>query len=184
MTARYEAHPLKVSDIISKEEEKKIAQDILQSPPEQTKFKEYLPLFTVEAACGNFGDGVAVQEAGWVRVDIGKTLNRRMFVTRVFGKSMEPLIPDGSYCVFSAGIVGSRNNKIVLVQSNTIHDSDNGGKYTVKKYTSKKRATQNGSWEHEEIALMPLNPNYKPIIISNADEGEFMVIAEFIAVLK
>jgi phage repressor protein C with HTH and peptisase S24 domain len=95
---------------------------------------------------------------------------------------MEPRIPNNSYCVFRAGVEGSRQGKIVLVQHNDISDPDTGGKYTVKKYTSKKQITDD-SWEHEEITLLPLNKKYEPIKIPNSEEGEFMVIAEFIDVL-
>jgi len=136
----------------------------------------------MEAACGYFGEGVPVNREGWIKVN-GMRLPRNLFVTRVCGKSMEPNIPDGSYCVFQANVVGSRNGKIVLVQWNMPIDPDTGGKYTVKKYTSKKKYASDGTWEHEEIILLPLNPAYKPISISNTEEGEFMVIAEFIKVL-
>ena len=107
-----------------------------------------------------------------------------MFVTKVTGKSMEPLISDGSYCLFRTPVVGSRNNKIVLVQHNSITDPDTGGKYTVKKYTSKKRQGEDDSFVHEEITLHPLNSAYDPINIPDSEQGEFMVIAEFIKVLR
>jgi phage repressor protein C with HTH and peptisase S24 domain len=157
---------------------------ILQEVDSSLKYKEYLPVYTLEAAAGAFGEGMDVKEMGWIKVDIGRSLNKRLFVAKVVGKSMEPLIPSGSYCVFSANVVGSRANKIVLVQQNSISDLDTGGKYTVKKYTSKNKFSQDGTWEHEEITLLPLNTEYSPISIPNADEGEFMVIAEFIAVIK
>ena len=117
-----------------------------------------------------------------MRVD-DKKLTHNMFISKVVGKSMEPLIPDGSYCIFRASVIGSRNNKIVLVQQNSISDPDTGGKYTVKKYTSKKKVNADESWEHEEIKLLPLNPAYSPIIIPNSEEGEFMVVAEFVRVV-
>jgi hypothetical protein len=156
---------------------------IINIVDEEKKYNEYLPVYSLEAAAGNFGEGMAVQENGWIKVDIGKKLNRRMFVAHVVGHSMEPLIPDNSYCVFRAGIQGTRNNKIVLVQHSSIADHETGGKYTVKKYTSRKKFQENDTWEHEEIILHPINNSYKPIIISNPEEGEFNVIAEFIQVL-
>jgi len=101
------------------------------------------------------------QEAG--KIESSK-LNRNMFVSRVVGKSMEPLIPDGSYCIFQANVVGSRNGKVVLVQWNTPIDPETGGKYTVKKYTSKKKYESDDSFQHEEITLSPINPSFKAII--------------------
>jgi DUF2075 family protein len=157
---------------------------ILYDVPEEKKYKEYLPLYSLEAIAGNFGQGMSSREEGWVKVEYGQKLNRRMFITKVVGHSMEPLIPNNSYCVFRLGVEGTRQNKTVLVQHNDISDPDTGGKYTVKKYTSRKKISEDGSWEHEAITLLPLNPNYKPLDIPNSEEGEFMVIAEFIKVLE
>lgn len=156
---------------------------IIGNVEEEKKYNEYLPVYSLKAAAGYFGQGVAVQEEGWIRVDIGKKLNRRMFVSNVTGHSMEPLISDGDYCVFRANVEGTRNNKIVLVQHNNISDPDTGGSYTVKKYTSRKKYNKDDTWEHEEIILQPLNKSYNPIIISNPEEGEFIVVAEFIKIL-
>ena len=39
-----------------------------------------------------------------------------MFVARIAGRSMEPRIPDGSLCVFRAGVTGSREGRLVLVE--------------------------------------------------------------------
>jgi DUF2075 family protein/phage repressor protein C with HTH and peptisase S24 domain len=172
--------PLFVADIVAPLEEERFKLE--ESVEKQLRHKEYLPVFTLEAACGYFGQGVEAAEEGWLKVD-GLRLNKNMFISKIVGKSMEPLIPDGSYCVFQSNVVGSRVNKIVLVQRNTVLDVDTGGKYIVKKYTSKKRHSKDGTWEHEEIALLPLNPDYEPIIIPNADDGEFMVVAEFVKVL-
>ncbi len=172
---------LMFSDVISKEEEPSF--QLHESIPKKLEYTEYLPVFELEAACGCFGSGVEATPLGWMNT-IGLELNKNMFIAMVVGKSMEPLIPDGSHCVFQANVVGSRNNKIVLVQWNTYIDPDMGGKYTVKKYSSKKRYATDETWEHDEITLLPLNPDYPPITIPNTSEGEFMVIAEFISILK
>jgi hypothetical protein len=173
---------LKFSDIIPPEQEQEMKQEILASIPDQNKYTNYLPVFSLQAACGNFGDGVSVDELGWVKVN-GLKLSKNMFVSQVFGKSMEPDIPNGSYCVFRTPIIGSRINKIVLVQHNDIDDVENGGRYTVKRYTSKKKINSDDTWEHEQVVLLPINSDFKPIIISNPEEGNFMVIAEFVRVI-
>lgn len=173
---------LTVSKLLNGETE--FIERILQDIDSTLKFKEYLPVYSLAAAAGAFGEGMDVKEIGWAKADLGKPLNKKLFVAKVVGKSMEPLIPDGSYCVFSANVVGSRANKIVLVQHNSISDIETGGKYTVKKYTSKKKYAADETWDHDEINLLPLNPAYAPIAIPNSNDGEFMVIAEFVAVLK
>ena len=126
-----------------------------------------MPVYSLEAAAGKFGQGMDVYEEGWMKADINKELDRLMFIAKVVGRSMEPLIPDGSYCVFRAGVEGTRNNKVVLVQHQSISDGDTGGKYTVKKYTSKKKVNEDETWEHEEIILLPFNQDYDPIVINN-----------------
>lgn len=174
---------LRYSDFIKEVEPKQaVPLEILERIEEERKYIEYLPVYSLEAACGSFGEGRAVDEEGWVKVS-GMRLSKNMFVSRVKGKSMEPRITDNSLCVFRTPVVGSRQNKIVLVQHNSISDPDSGGRYTVKKYTSKKKIGADEAWEHEEIILLPLNPVYEPINIPNSEEGGFMVVAEFIDVL-
>ena len=86
---------------------------------------------------------------------------------------------DGDFCVFRANIVGSRIGKIVLVQHPEHYDFENGGSYSIKKYSSeKKQDPETGEWMHERIILYPLNPDYQPIEIRN-EEG-FIVVGEFI----
>ena len=174
----YKEESLMFSDIIKDEDV------ILKQIEEDKKFTEYLPVYTLAAACGNFGEGASAEMEGWIKADGVGRLSRNMFVTKVTGKSMEPLISEGSYCLFRTPVVGSRNNKIVLVQHNSITDPDTGGKYTVKKYTSKKRQGEDDSFVHEEITLHSLNSSYKPIDIPDSEQGEFMVIAEFIKVMQ
>jgi len=172
--------PLLFSDVIKPQEEELIK--IEETIDKKLQYTEYLPVYSLKAACGLFGKGTDASEEGWTKID-GLRLNKNMFIAKVNGKSMEPRIPEGSYCIFQANVVGSRANKIVLVQHNSISDIDTGGQYTIKKYTSKKKESTDETWEHEEINLLPLNPSYKPIVIPNSEEGEFMVVAEFIKAL-
>jgi len=174
--------PLTLSEVLSSTPSTLDA--ILYDVPEEKKYTEYLPVYSLEAAAGKFGQGMSSHEEGWIKAEVGKKLSRRMFVAKVIGRSMEPLIPADSFCIFRWGVEGTRQNKIVLVQHSGISDPETGGKYTIKKYTSKKKYADDETWEHEEITLLPLNPDYNPIPIPNSEEGEFMVIAEFIEVLK
>lgn len=150
---------------------------------EKEKYVTHLPVYSLKAAAGKFLQNADIEEEGWVHVDHGTKLNSKMFVARVVGHSMEPKIPDGSYCVFRAGIEGSRQGKIVLVQHSSISDSESGGNYTVKRYKSTKVVNEDGTWSHGEIMLEPSNSDYRPIIVKKADENEFSVIGEFICVV-
>ncbi len=149
------------------------------------KYEEYLPVYSLKAAAGKFGEGEDVHEEGWIKVS-GLKLSKSMFVCKVVGHSMEPKIFDGSYCIFRTDTVGgTRQGKIVLVQSRKIHDHENGGSYTVKKYSkSEKKQNMDDTWEHENIVLEPLNKDYEPIILAAEEESNFKVIAEFVKVLE
>ena len=149
------------------------------------KFEEYLPVYSLKAAAGKFGEGEDVHEEGWMKVTVLK-LNRHMFISKVIGHSMEPKIPDSSYCIFRTDTIGgTRQGKIVLVQSRKIHDHDNGGSYTVKKYSkSEKKQNKDDTWEHEKIVLEPLNKDYEPVILATEEEGSFKVVAEFVRVIQ
>ena len=59
-----------------------------------------------------------------------------MFVARVQGESMEPLIPSDSYCLFRPPPAGSRQGRRLLVAHDSIADPDTGGEFTVKVFAS------------------------------------------------
>ena len=95
----------------------------------------------------------------------------------------EPAIPNSSYCLFSSPVQGTRQGKNLLVQYHAIHDPETGGTYTVKKYTSEKKAKPDGTWHHESITLQPLNPDYDPITIKPEDSESLQTLAEILEVL-
>ena len=76
--------------------------------------------------------------------------------------------------------VASRVRRIVLVQFNSRGDLENGGRFTVKKYHSTKSVTEDG-WKHEQIELLPLNPDYDPIIVAPHEGPEMVVIGEWVS---
>lgn len=156
---------------------------IVDIVPEEEKFTTYLPLYTAKAACGCFAEGELVEESGWIKVEGLEKVNRNMYVVQAIGHSMEPRINDGDYCVFNRNVAGSRQGKIVLVQHRNFYDDDFGGAYSIKQYSSSKSYDKFGSWQHEEINLIPFNKDYKTITITKDDGDEFMVVGEFIGVL-
>jgi type I restriction enzyme R subunit len=143
-----------------------------------------VPLIPLQATAGAFSDPQHVEDNNWewVAVDSKRRLRRGMFVAQVVGKSMQPAIPDGSYCLFTAPVTGTRQGKIVLVQLRDTIDPDNGERYTVKRYLSEK-VMDGDSWRHARITLQPLNPDFQPIEFTGAEEGELQVVAELVEVL-
>ncbi len=157
---------------------------VILVPLRQAKpFVTHLPVYSLAAAAGRFGQGQDVSEEGWVQVN-GRRLDEKMFIARVVGHSMEPKIPDGSYCVFRAKPEGTRQGKIVLVQYRGIEDPETGGQFTVKRYTSDKASGPDGAWRHTKITLEPLNPKYQPMQIDPSDAESLTVVAEFLEILE
>ncbi len=143
-------------------------------------FVTHLPVYSLRAAATKFGEGMQSELEGWVRTPGHRALRENMFVARVVGRSMDPLIPDGSLCVFRAGVTGTRQGKRLLIEQ--FGETDFAARYTVKRYTSEKRAdSEEQAWEHERICLEPLNREFPAFDLG---PDEFRVIAEFVAVLN
>ena len=108
-----------------------------------------------------------------------------MFVTRVVGESMNKRIINGSWCLFKSDQGGSRNGKIVLVQSSHIQDVETGSSYTVKCYHSEKVSTEKGEWEHGKIVLSPMSSvgAFGDIELVGDQAESFGVVGEFVAIL-
>lgn len=151
--------------------------------PVKGRFTSLVPLYSLEAAAGSFGEPDGADCLGWVNAPPGIKINQRHFVAKVVGKSMEPKIKDGSYCLFIFGVIGSRIGRIVLAQHSDVSDPETGGSYTIKRYNSKKTATNDGHWEHASIQLEPINPDFKPIKITADKADEIRIIAEFVTML-
>lgn len=151
---------------------------------EMRPFITHLPFYGLRAAATKFGeefDQAEVSEPeAWMRAPRGVRLSEGMFVAQVVGRSMEPLIPDGSYCIFRGPVIGSRHGKRLLIEQTGGPGAD-AGRYTVKRYTSRKKTDADGSWQHESIRLEPLNPEFEAFELG---AGDFRVIAEFVQVLE
>jgi uncharacterized protein len=146
-------------------------------------FKTHLPVYSLRAAAGKFGNGEAVEPEGWVEVPGAGKLDEGMFVARVEGKSMEPKIPDGSLGVFRTAPQGTRQGKTVLVQWRGPADPETGGSFAVKVYESQKTYRADGTWGHDSVRLVSVNPDYPPLDFTMED-GEFLkVLAEYIGVV-
>ena len=136
---------------------------------EEKRYKQFLPVYSVRAACGSFEDSQTIPEEeaeGWVDITEAKIkANKNMFVVHAIGNSMVPRINDGDLCVFElygAETGGSREGEIVLTQR-IDKDDDYGCSYTIKKYYSEKVQNKDGTWHHTKIQLQSLNPDYKAI---------------------
>ncbi len=150
---------------------------------EAQPFVTHLPRYALAVAAGSFLENPVIEESGedqaWEEAPAGLRLTSEMFVAEIVGHSMEPLIPDGSLCVFRKGVAGSRQGRLVLVEAS---GEAGGDRYTVKRYRSEKRQNDAGEWSHERIRLEPLNPAFEAWDL-NPQEDRYRILAEFVAVL-
>ncbi len=145
-------------------------------------FVTHVPRYSLRAAATKFGEDMEVEAEGWVEAPARVKLSRNMFAARVVGRSMEPLIPDGSLCLFRAGVVGSRQGKRLLIQR--IGVTDTSAEFTVKQYISEKKERAEDEWGHVKIIMKPLNPEFEAMEFEKDDEQrQFRVLAEFVQVL-
>ena len=165
-----------------------------------------VPLVSLKAAAGAFSDPQQIDDHdfAWAAVKTKHRLRRGMFVAQVVGRSMEPTISDGAYCLFTAPGGGTRQGKTVLVQMRDAADPESGERYTVKRYESEKagdgdswpdrvrpadagdeseKMDDGDSWRHTKITLSPLNADFEPIVLTGTDEGSLQVVAEVVEVL-
>ncbi len=148
-------------------------------PSEVLPFRTHLPRFSLAVAAGPFlTNPEDVTAEDWIEVPADLRLDENMFVARIQGHSMEPRIPDGSLCVFRRNVVGSRQNRLVLVRNSELADDN---QYTVKRYKSEKSYADDG-FAQTRIRLESLNPAY-PSWDLDEEESKYQVIAEFVAVL-
>ncbi|WP_121906381.1 hypothetical protein [Ulvibacter antarcticus] len=80
--------------------------------------------------------------------------------------------------------LGSRNDKILLVENLDKQDPDFNSAFTVKTYYSEKSVTEEG-WSHQLILLKPssTDKSYNDIIISEENASDMIIVGEFVEVL-
>lgn len=158
-------------------------QRLEERPRPAERYRDCVPLVPLAAAAGAFGEPQFVEEREefeWVRPDTRRRLWKGMFVAQVVGKSMEPRIPNGAWCLFRSPVTGTRQGRTLLVQLRDAVDPETDQRYTVKRYESRK-VKRGDSWRHERIRLLPLNPEFDPIEIRKEEDVEF--VAELVEVL-
>ncbi len=156
-------------------------------PSEAKPYKNCVPLVDLKFAAGAFSDtqSVDASEIEWVELPEGFRPKPGLFVAQVVGESMNRRIPDGSWCLFKASPVGTRQGKVVVAQHRSIHDPDCAAGYTVKVYESEKRQVGH-SWVHSSIRLRPdsTDARFKSTSIGAREAEEVRIVAELVAVFS
>jgi len=142
----------------------------------------FLPVYSIDGACGYFGDGQIAEVEGWYDVSgFGFKVNpKTQYIVHAKGDSMLPKISDGNLCVFEYHEGSADENDIVLMECSE-YDSDYGGRYTIKKFTTKKRK---GEFWNNEIILKPLNNEYDSIHLYADDDSNYKVVGVLKCVIE
>ena len=157
-------------------------------------FENAVPIYDLAVAAGRFGDeqqaNASLEEEAaasperfeWAELPDHYRPRPNLFVAQVVGESMNRVIPNGGWGLFRLNPQGTRQGKIVLVQHREIQDTETGGHYTLKRYTSEKAQEGDGSWRHTRIVLRPDTDRegYEPILLEPEEEGEARIVAEFL----
>jgi phage repressor protein C with HTH and peptisase S24 domain len=154
------------------------------TPKPAERYRTAVPLIDLAMAAGGWSES---QEAivephdpsvAWVTFDASHKLTKGMFVARVVGRSMEPLIADGAYCLFREVKLPSSPDRPVLVRHGGQADPETGGQYTIKFYRVEKAT--NGA---RRLALAPQNPAFATLTLGPREAKAVRVIAEVVRVL-
>lgn len=148
-------------------------------------FENAIPLYDLAAAAGGFSDAQQPTVLDWLKVPPHLSASEDLFACQVVGESMNKIIPNGALCLFRKYHYGSRDGKIVLVQSTDIQDPESGASYTVKEYESKKIVAED-TWQHDYIILKPksYNPEFEPIALRKDELTDFRVVGVFEEVMN
>jgi SOS-response transcriptional repressor LexA len=160
--------------------------------PRSERWITAVPRVALAVAAGGFSaeqDALFGEEsADWVRWEGMPRLEKGMFVARITGRSMEPRILDGSWCLFRPVPAGSRDKRLLVVQHASISEAGFPVGFTLKRYTSQRvEDPETGELRHHRIVLQPINPDFPSIELAEeaGDEGTgaLRVIAEFVSVV-
>ncbi len=156
--------------------------------PEEKRYKLYLPVYDLKAACGYFEENMTIPEnetEGWIDISqSGIKVNKNMFVIYAAGDSMLPDIKDGDMCVFEfygPENGGSREGKIVLTECRD-KDTDTDCHYTIKKYHSTWHYDDEGNMIHDSVEFIPLNTDEYETKVYHS--GDYKTIGIFKGVIN
>jgi DUF2075 family protein len=155
------------------------------SPEEAADCPNAVPIFNIKIAAGDFSKEQWLQNCQYAELPDHFTAKPDFFLAQVVGESMNRRISNGSWCLFREVSDGTRNGKVVLVQSRDIQDPDTGGQYTVKIYRSEKIETED-SWTHRTIRLEPdsMDFNFKPLTLKPDTVNDLRVVGEFVGIVS
>lgn len=137
-----------------------------------------IPLVSVSVAAGGFTNSEAVESAVQLTLPERWAPQPGMFAATVRGRSMEPLITDGSVCLFRLLEERDPDGKVVLLQLRDATDPETGGRYTVKKLRLSR-----DEGRVVQVRLEPLNKAFEALVLEEDPMSQLTPIAELLDVL-
>jgi len=133
-----------------------------------------LPLYSLKASAGEWSAPQAARVEAWVIVKLRVPSKRGLFVARVAGRSMEPGIPDGAYCLFQRPWPSPRPREAGLFVKWEGGEGEETGRFTLKEYRPEARETELGDLVAGTLgARNPSHPGLEPSSLEDADERSF-----------
>lgn len=153
------------------------------------RWKTCVPRLPLSIAAGGFSEEQSTlfgeDATDWIEWDDMPSIREGMFVAKIDGRSMEPLVADGAWCLFKRYEGGSREGRNLLVSHQAVSEAGFPIGLTLKRYHSEKVVDKTtGEWRHTRIVLEPLNKDFAPIelAVEAGDDalGSLRVVAELV----
>lgn len=136
-----------------------------------------VPIFDLRARAGLPAETAIPQVVGHALPPAARRLGTdELFLGRVFGESMRPLIADGAWCLFRQPVVSPALGKVVLVALG----DDDGAAWLVKRVAAIEAPARGGL----RVRLESSNPAYAPVELTVRSEAELRLVGELVEVLS
>lgn len=128
---------------------------------------------------------VAGNDTRWVALEGRFSPRPGLCVVPVDLASMARWVPTGSRCVLRLAPCGPWQGKILLLEHPDIDDDELGGSFTLRRYESLARGSEEEGWLAPQVILhgAPREGSTLPQILEDIEEGSLWVIAELLEVL-
>jgi type III restriction enzyme len=118
-----------------------------------------------------------------IRWDGQPKFEKGMFVAKVHGDAMEPMIPANSYCLFRPEVTGGKTGKVLFVKHTGLNDPHSGGNWTVRSVELVEKEEGGEEWTNDRVVLRPENAASPPFTLDLKSEDELQVFGEFVSVI-
>ncbi|MFO0681018.1 MAG: DEAD/DEAH box helicase family protein [Sandaracinus sp.] len=157
-----------------------------EDPPQEDRYRRAVPVLDLGVKGGPLGPARVAEAVRWAYVPTGVHVDDRSFVAQVTGRSMEPKVASGTWCLFrafpddAAAASAALDRRRVLVEVQGAAEGDDEGRYVLKRVVVTARGE---GGEAQEVELRSDNPKFPPIRIAGS-EARVTVRAELVRTLS